>query len=444
MQMLTLALIIALAASAGQTPEPQKAVRLADYSWVDAEGLLQADTVVVLPLGAALKEHGPHLPLRNDLTLADYLTDRVAAAARVVITPALPYHFYPAFLEYPGSTSLSLETARDLTVQVIRSLARYGPRRFYVLNTGVSTNIALEPAAAALAAEGILLRFTDLNASLEPLAARIRQQPSGSHADEIETSMMLHIDPSAVDMKRAVKDLPPATTPPRLTRQTGGPGMYSPSGVWGDPTLATPEKGRYLLDGLVAAILADIEGLRAAPLPRPRPASSSSSAVSPPARRGPAMPERSGCLPGVERELKGLESAFNTHWNNRDAISFGALWSEQGDLVHGDGTIERGSQTIIQNRIAQFKDPQFRDARHSLVFGVIRCINSSVAVVDGRWELRDVVDANGKVLPRADGLATLVLQHGGSWQIEAYRYNTKPGAPPGPTLLKKPGYPDKE
>ena len=442
MQMLTIALIIALAASAGQTLEPQKAVRLADYSWVDAEGLLQAETVVVIPLGAALKEHGPHLPLRNDLTLADYLTERVAAAAPAVITPPLTYHFYPAFLEYPGSTSLALETARDLTVQVIRSLARYGPRRFYVLNTGVSTNRALEPAAAALAEEGILLRFTDLNASLEPLAARVRQQPSGSHADEIETSMMLYIDPSAVDMKRAVKDLPPAATPPRLTRQAGGPGMYSPSGVWGDPTLATRDKGRYLVDGLVAAILGDIEGLRGAPLPRPRPASSSSSAVSRPARTVPASRE-GGCLPGVEREIKGLESAFNTHWNNRDAMSFGALWSEQGDLVHGDGTIERGSRTITENRIAQFKDRQFRDARHSLVFGVIRCINSSVAVVDGRWELRDVVDANGKVLPRADGLATLVLQYGGSWQIEAYRYNTKPGAPPGPTLLTKPGYPDK-
>ncbi|MEX1130365.1 MAG: creatininase family protein, partial [Vicinamibacterales bacterium] len=362
MRMLTLALITALAAAAGQTPEPQKAVRLADYSWVDAEGLLQADTVVVIPLGAALKEHGPHLPLRNDLTLADYLTDRVAGSAPVVIAPPLTYHFYPAFLEYPGSTSLSLETARDLTVQVIRSLARYGPRRFYVLNTGVSTDVALEPAAAALAAEGILLRFTDLNESLEPLAARVRQQPSGSHADEIETSMMLYIDPSAVDMTRAVKDIPPATTPPRLTRQAGGPGMYSPSGVWGDPTLATPEKGRYLVDGLVAAILADIEGLRGAALPRPRPASSSSSSVSRPARTGSASRE-GACLPGVEREIKGLEAAFNTHWNNRDAMAFGGLWSDQGDLVHGDGTIERGARTIAVNRMAQFKDKQFRDAR---------------------------------------------------------------------------------
>lgn len=446
MKIILLAIVTALAASAGfqaPEPQPQKAVRLEQYSWVEAEALLQPDTVIVLPLGAALKEHGPHLTLRNDLTLAEYLTDRIAASAAVVITPPLTYHFYPAFLEYPGSTSLSLDTARDLTVQVARSLARYGPRRFYVLNTGISTTRALEPAAAALAAEGILLRFTDLATALEPLAARIRQQPAGSHADEIETSMMLSIDPAAVDMKRAVKDLPKASVPFRLNREPGGAGMHSPSGVWGDPTLATSEKGRYLVDGLVAAILSDIAALRTASLPTPRPRTATTASAPGPTVQAPT-PGRGGCLPGVERDLKAMEAAFNSHWNNRDAIAFGALWTEEGDLVHGDGTIERGSRTITENRIAQFKDRQYRDARHSLVFGNMRCVNASVAVVDGRWELRDVVDAAGKTLPRAEGFATLVLQRFDGWRIEAYRYNTKPGAPPGPTLLKKPGYPDKQ
>jgi creatinine amidohydrolase len=444
MPILLLALISVLAGSAGgQAPDTQKAVRLENHTWVDAEALLRQNTVVVLPLGAALKEHGPHLRLRNDLALADYFTDRVAASAAVVITPPLTYHFFPAFLEYPGSTSLSLETARDMTIQIVRSLARYGPRRFYVLNTGVSTNRALEPAAAALAADGILLRFTNLERALEPVAASVRQQPAGSHADEIETSMMLYIDPSSVDMKRAVKDLPAASTPFRLNRQPGGKGMYSPSGVWGDPTLATADKGRPLVEGLVSAMLADIDALRGAALPQPRPASSSPGAATAPPSRQEA-PGRAGCLPGVERELKGIEAAFNSHWNNRDATSLGGLWTDAGDLVHGDGTIERGSRTITQNRIEQFKDRRYRDARHSLTFGTIRCINASVAVVDGRWELRDVVDEAGKTLPRAEGLATLVLQHRGTWGIEAYRYSIKPGAPPGPTLLKKPGYPDKK
>ena len=150
---------VALTQSSAARVKRPRATRLEYHSWVEAAKLLQPDTVVVIPLGAALKEHGPHLRLRNDLTLAEYFAGRVEAALPVVITPPLTYHFYPAFLEYPGSTSLTLETSRDSTVEIVRSLARYGPKRFYVLNTGVSTSRALEPAAAQLAQEGILLRL---------------------------------------------------------------------------------------------------------------------------------------------------------------------------------------------------------------------------------------------------------------------------------------------
>ena len=423
--------------------EAPRATRLEFYSWVQAEKLLQPDTVVVIPLGAALKEHGPHLRLRNDLILAEYFTGRVEAALPVVITPPLTYHFYPAFLEYPGSTSLTLETSRDSTVQIVRSLARYGPKRFYVLNTGVSTSRSLEPAAALLAQDGILLRYTDFSAAATRAAESVKQQATGSHADELETSMMLYIDETSVDMRLAVKDINPASTPFRLNRQSGGTGTHSPSGVWGDATLATREKGRVIVEGVAATILRDIEALRTAALPAGAPAPAVDS--SRPAGSSPeGAPEPGACLPGVERDIKRVEAAFNTFWLQRDPIAFGSLWSEQGDLVHGDGTIERSRRTITENRTIQFKAPEYKSARLSLAFTTIRCINTSVAVVDAKWELRDVVDAAGKPLPRAEGFATLVLMGGGGrWGIEAYRYSTKPGAPSGPTLLKKPGYPDK-
>src|SRR5262249_49394931 len=168
-------------------------------------------------------------------------------------------------VEYPGSVSLRLETARDLIVDVVRSLARHGPRRFYALNTGVSTVRALEPAARLLAAEGILLRYTDLLVALEPIAKQIAEQPGGTHADEIETSMMLYLAPDSVDMSRAVRDYHEGEGP--LTRNPGGPGTYSPTGSWGDPTLATRAKGERLVGALVDALVADVEGLRTAPLP---------------------------------------------------------------------------------------------------------------------------------------------------------------------------------
>src|SRR5437588_12981333 len=83
-----------------------KGILLEDLTWVDAERVLTPDTVVVLPLGAEAKEHGPHLKLKNDWLMAEYLKTRVLEQADVVIAPTVNYNFYPAFVEYPGSTSL--------------------------------------------------------------------------------------------------------------------------------------------------------------------------------------------------------------------------------------------------------------------------------------------------------------------------------------------------
>ena len=259
--------VAALAAiGACSTPPEPRGTRLEDLTWLEAERLLTPETVVVIPIGAAAKEHGPHLKLKNDLLLAEYFAARVLEGAEVVVAPTVSYHHYPAFVEYPGSTTLRVETARDLVVDVVRSLARYGPKRFYALNTGISTVRALAPAAEVLAQEGILLRYTDLGQALGPIEEEICTQVRGTHADESETSMMLWIAPETVDMSKAAKDDSERGTG-GLTRDPNGPGTYSPTGIWGDATLATREKGEKLCAALVRALLADIEAVRRDPLP---------------------------------------------------------------------------------------------------------------------------------------------------------------------------------
>jgi creatinine amidohydrolase len=246
-----------------------RGILLEDLSWVEAEKIFTPNTVVVIPLGAAAKEHGPHLKLKNDLLIAEYLKWRVLRQSEVIVAPTINYYFYPAFVEYPGSTSLRLETARDLVTDICHTLARFGPRRFYVLNTGISTLRALEPAATLLAQEGILLRYTDLRIT-ESVEKTIRKEQGGTHADEIETSVMLYIAPASVEMKKAVKDYHPENGSGGLTRDPHGAGVYSATGIWGDPTLATQEKGRKVTEALVAGILREIEDLRHSPLPGDR------------------------------------------------------------------------------------------------------------------------------------------------------------------------------
>jgi creatinine amidohydrolase len=264
---LALAVVMQLSVSAQKQSMRAKGWLLEDLTWVEAEKILTPETVIVIPLGAAAKEHGPHLRLKNDFIMAEYLKERVLRQSAVVIAPTLNYHFYPAFVEYPGSTTLRLETARDMVVDICRTLARFGPRRFYVLNTGISTLRALKPTADMLAADGIILRYTDLRMT-EPVEKTIRQEEGGTHADEIETSMMLYFAPASVNMKKAVKDYHPEKGRGPLTRDPKSEvGVYSPTGIWGDPTLATRAKGKKVTEALVSGILQEIEELRHTPIP---------------------------------------------------------------------------------------------------------------------------------------------------------------------------------
>jgi creatinine amidohydrolase len=237
-----------------------ESVWIEDLTWVEAEEALKGYEVVMIPLGARTKEHGPHLPLNNDWIMAEYLARRVAAEVPVAVMPTLQYGYYPSFLEYPGSVSLGLETFKEAVKDVCVSMNGYGISKFYVLNTGVSTIRGLQPAAEELRERGIEMRFTDILASGARAEEGVSEQEGGTHADEMETSMMLYIRPGVVDMSKAVKDYDPVggrglTRDPENTEA-----KYSPTGVFGDPTLATVEKGRVAVEARVRYI---VEELRA-------------------------------------------------------------------------------------------------------------------------------------------------------------------------------------
>ena len=219
-------------------------VKLESLNWIEAERYFASDPVVVIPLGAAAKEHGPHLPLNNDAIIATWLAEQVLRLRPVLVAPLINASFYPAFVEY-----------RDLILDSCSSLASFGLSRFYVLNTGIST---LRPLAQveALLQEGIIFDYLNLDVALQTLPAKLLQQSFGSHADEHETSLMLHIAPAVVDMSRAVDD--GAEGSGRLTRERGR-GLWSRSGVYGQATLASAEKGRVIAEHLLRHCLEGID-----------------------------------------------------------------------------------------------------------------------------------------------------------------------------------------
>lgn len=245
-----------------------QSIYLQNISWTTAREVLTPNSVVLIPLGAASKEHGPHLPLSTDFIQAEYFRNQVALQRKLVIAPTFSYGFYPAFIKYPGSTSTYFASSRDALLEVIRILAAYGPKKFYIINIGVSTTPVLEACATILKKEGILLHYSDYDREKFVVAEKfIREKEAGGHADEMESSNILYMRGDLVDMKKAKDDTSNYGQPGPITPIPLKGGKYNPSGIIGFATLATVEKGKQYAANFTGALLQEIDSLVASPLP---------------------------------------------------------------------------------------------------------------------------------------------------------------------------------
>ena len=210
-------------------------VWLEDLTWFEARARFAADAVVVVPIGAAAKAHGPHLPLKTDASTARALAQGLIERLPVVAAPVVGFGFYPAFAPFAGSQHLSAETFKALLGELIGNLSRHGVRRVALINTGVSTEKPVDEVAGKTGALALHMRL------LGQAAEALIDNKEGGHADERETSVMLALDPRAVRMDR----LAPS-------------GPFEATAATGDASRATAFKGERLLaariDDLVAAI----------------------------------------------------------------------------------------------------------------------------------------------------------------------------------------------
>jgi creatinine amidohydrolase len=249
----------------------ERAVRgafLEELTWPEAGARLRAGVPVVIPIGAAAKEHGPHLPLNTDYLVARELGRRVALALPVLVAPVVAFGYYPAFAGYPGSQHLRAETFVAVLTDLFEGLVRQGAARLAVVNTGVSTEAPLRVAVRDFyAARGVRVATADIR-GLGRATRPLLGQRLGGHADEEETSLLLAIRPGAVRLERARPDYGHALDQPdtvfyRPTVFSGDPGAgpdWSETGARGDPTLATAAKGEAILAEMAREL---VEGLRA-------------------------------------------------------------------------------------------------------------------------------------------------------------------------------------
>lgn len=257
------------------------ALRYERLTWPEVRAVAASDRVALIPV-ATLEDHGPHLPVDTDLRITAEICERAAAAApdEIVLLPPIPHGYDPHHMDFPGALSIAWDTFVRYCTDVGTSLARHGFSRMLFLNGHGSNQNLVETAARlvmidqpqALAAAAFYL------ASPEGLAVveRVRDSARGGmgHACELETSIYLAIDPDAVAMDLAVDEHGYPAGEHAFMDWTDGSlkvltwwNAFSRTGVQGDATKATAEKGRALLDAAVAECLSYVRELCAMPLP---------------------------------------------------------------------------------------------------------------------------------------------------------------------------------
>ncbi len=211
-------------------------VWLEDLTWPEAKARFEAGALVVVPIGAVAKAHGPHLPLKTDAVTARALGQKLLERLPVVVAPVVGFGFYPAFTAFAGSQHLTVPTFTALLSELLGNFRDHHVARLAILNTGVWTEGPID-AAAAGADDLLVLHMHGLVLAADSLL----DVAEGGHADERETSVMLAIDPRSVRMDRLVVD-----------------GPFERTGATGDPTRASAFKGERILaartDDIVAAI----------------------------------------------------------------------------------------------------------------------------------------------------------------------------------------------
>lgn len=252
--------------------------RYGEMTWPEIKDAAAAQRVAVVPI-ATIEDHGLHLPVDTDLLLcASVCEGAVARAAdRAVLVPPINHGFSPHHLDFPGPITIGAETLIRYGVDVCKSLAHHGFRKILIVNGHGSNTPFIDVIARLTVVEtGALAAAVNYWAApgVREAAESLRESEKVggmNHACEFETSMYLAIKPEVVDMSKAVHELSHRPTKNYWTDLIAGDGplvMMEPwsalteSGVMGDPTKATAEKGRVLLEAAADGIVELIDELR--------------------------------------------------------------------------------------------------------------------------------------------------------------------------------------
>ena len=249
--------------------------RYAEMIWNEVQEAAQQGRVAVLPV-ATYEDHGPHLPVDTDVLLCTEICERAVARipGEAILVPAVPHGYSPHHMDFHGTLTIAWDTFIKYVKDVCCSLAHHGFERILIVNGHGSNTSPVDMSArlSIIEYEGKILcasvNHWDLRHAMD-VGNELRDSDYGgtSHGGEYETSLYLALRPELVDMSKAVDERTPLSPSFRTdllagTHPQGSAARLVPywsaqtaSGVMGDATKATREKGEKFLEAAVSGLV---------------------------------------------------------------------------------------------------------------------------------------------------------------------------------------------
>jgi creatinine amidohydrolase len=223
-------------------------------TWKQVDALPRESTLLVLPT-AAIEQHGHHLPLATDTLINNLLLGKalalLPAALPIYALPPVCYGKSNEHIGFPGTLSVSAQTFLAVVRDLGASIAAGGFKKVVLYNTHGGNTSLVDVLARDLRAEFGLRTFSlfgSPGAAFDGVSAQERTY--GFHAGEIETSYLLHASPELVHAEEYTSNYIARVDDGELLKPEGSAANFawltediSPSGVLGDPSAATAEKG---------------------------------------------------------------------------------------------------------------------------------------------------------------------------------------------------------
>lgn len=252
-------------------------------TWKEVETMPNKENVVIIQPVGAIEQHGHHLPLIVDAAIGGGVLGQALEKLDPNIPAyALPHIYYGKSNEhwhFPGTIVLSTQTLTNVIMEVGESLYRAGFRKLVLMNSHGG-----QPQVMQMAARDLHVKYPDFavfplftwrvpNITKDLLTPQEATQ--GMHAGDAETSIMLALLPEQVQMDLAVAEYPPVQPEVSLLSWEGKLPVawvtkdISQSGVIGDPTTATKEKGDRILESVSDGWVEVIKEIYAFRIPQP-------------------------------------------------------------------------------------------------------------------------------------------------------------------------------